>query len=298
MPATNINGFEMYYEQAGSGPAIAFIHGGYGGAASSVLPREESWIGNFTDSYSVITYDRRSAGRSAYPDSEYSLDALASDLHELLLHLGIAKSIIIGSSGGGPIALTYVLNYPENVTGLVLPNTSARLWGHESRLGLAEVIRKRMQFLEAHGPEATYDLIQTEQEGPNPVVLAPGGSGPRPPGRAQAIEDRNRRVQELVRDLNRTDRIRYAIGELRNQAAFVDSDLRERLGEIDTPTLVLHGDGDLQVPYYLGTELANGIPNSDFITVPGAGHGVMQWESAVTAIREFCDQTVAAPAQR
>ena len=298
MPTTNINGFDMYHEKVGSGPSIAFIHGGYGGAASSVLPREESWVGNFVDTYTVITYDRRSAGRSAYPDGVHTLDALASDLDELLQHLGISQAFIVGSSGGGPIALTYALAYPEKVVGLVLPNTSARLWGHDARLKLAEVVRNRMNFLETHGPEATYDMIQREQEGPNPLVLAPGGSGPRPPEREQAREDRNRRVQELLRNLNRADQVRYAIGELRNQAAYLDSDLRARLGEINMPTLVVHGDGDLQVPYELGVELANGIAGAELVTVPGAGHGVMGWTTAVEAIRGFCDRTVAAPAPR
>ena len=298
MPTTNIHGFDMYYEKVGSGPAIAFIHGGYGGAASSVLPREESWVSNFTDIYTVVTYDRRSAGRSAYPDGVYTLDALASDLTELLQHLDISQAFIIGSSGGGPIALSYALAYLEKVIGLVLPNTSARLWRHEARLKLAEVVRSRIQYLEANGSEATFDLIQREQEGPNPLVLAPGGSGPRPPERAQALEDRNRRVQELVRNLNRMDLTRYTIGELRNQAAYLDSDLRERLGEINIPTLVVHGDGDLQVPYQLGVELAGGIAGAELVTIPGAGHGVMQWGTAVEAIRTLCDRIVAAPARR
>jgi pimeloyl-ACP methyl ester carboxylesterase len=290
MPTTTIHGFDMYYEKVGSGPAIAFIHGGYGGAASSVLPRDESWVSNFTDTYSVVTYDRRSAGRSAYLDGAYTLDALASDLDELLQHLGISQAFIVGSSGGGPIALTYALAYPEKIVGLVLPNTSARLWTHEARLNLAEVVRNRINFLEAHGPEATFDTIQKEQDGPTPLVLAPGGSGPRPPEHAQALEERNRKVQELLSNLSRADRVRYAIGELRNQAAYLDSDLRERLGEINMPTLVVHGDGDLQVPYDLGVELANGIAGAKLVTVPGAGHGVMQWSMAVEAIWAFCDR--------
>ena len=102
----------------------------------------------------------------------------------------------------------------------------------------------------------------------------------------------------MLHNLTRADQVRYAIGELRNQAAYLDSDLRERLGEINLPTLVVHGDGDLQVPYALGVELANGIAGAELVTVPGAGHGVMGWTTAVEAIRGFCDRTVAAPAPR
>lgn len=294
MSTINVNGFDMYYEKVGSGQAIAFIHGGYGGADSSVLPRGEEWVDAFKDAYSVITYDRRGAGRSDYPDTDYTLEGLASDLRGLLRSLGIDRSVVIGSSGGGPIALTYALAYPETVIGLVLPNTSARLWEYEARVPYAEIVQRRIQLLETQGAEAAFDLIQREQAGSNPLVLAPRGSGPRPPGRAQALEERSRRVQELVQSLDRTDRTRYAIGELRNQAAYLGSDLRPRLREIVVPTLIVHGDGDLQVPYTLGVELADGIPEAEMVTIAGAGHGIMQWEEAVKAIRGFCDHILSA----
>lgn len=298
MPTVLVNGCDLYYEASGSGPAIAFIHGGYGGAASSVLPREESWVGAFTDAYTVVNYDRRSAGRSGYPAVEHTLDLFAADLRLLLQCLGIQRAIIIGSSAGGPIALTYALTYPQSVTGLVLGNTSARLWRHETRERFADAVRHRAQFLKEQGAEATYNLIQAENARPNAPVLAPNGSGPRPPERREALVAREREVQRLVAELPRGERARYAVGELRNQAAYLDSDLRPKLKEIRAPTLVVHGDQDLQVPHPLGVELAEGIPGATLVTVPGAGHGVMQWRPAVEAIRAFCDQVVVARARR
>ncbi len=294
MPTTKLTGVELYYEVAGRGPAIAFIHGGYGGASSSVLPRDDSWVNALEDAYTVVTYDRRSAGRSAYPDTEHTLDLFASDLRELLTFLDISNAFIVGSSAGGPIALTYALAYPENVTGLILPNTSARLWCHEGRVTAAERIRGRFAFLADHTPEETYDMIQREQESSSAFNLSPQGRGPRPPDKAQMLEERDNKTQELTEALAQADRITYAIGELRNQAAYIDSDLRSRLGEINMPTLVVHGDADTQVPYELGKELSKEIPNAEFVTIAGAGHGVMQWEAAVTAIRDFCDRTGAA----
>ena len=191
-----------------------------------------------------------------------------------------------------------MLTYAQSVIGLVLPNTSARLWRHETRERFADSVRHRAQFLKEHGAEATYSLIQAENARPNAPVLAPNGSGPRPSERREALEAREREVQRLVAALPRADRIRYAIGELRNQAAYVDSDLQPKLKEIRVPTLVVHGNQDLQVPLELGVELAEGIPGAKVVTVPGAGHGVMQWKPAVEAIRAFCDQVVVARASR
>jgi len=51
----------------------------------------------------------------------------------------------------------------------------------------------------------------------------------------------------------------------------------------------LHGDADTQVPYDLGKELTLYIDGSEFVTIPDAGHGIMQWDQAISAIRKFCD---------
>ncbi len=293
MPVAKLNEIELYYEVVGTGPVVAFVHGSYGGAASSVLPRDDSWVDALKDAYTVVTYDRRSAGRSAYPDSAHTLDLLAADLRALLSHLNISNAIIIGSSAGGPIALTYFLTYPESVTALILPNTSARLWRHEGRVQAVERIRRRVDFLEGHSPEETFDMIQKEQGESGQFVLSAAGRGPRPPDLVQMMDERDRTIQELTDALGRADQVTYAIGELRNQGAYLDSDLRPRLVDINMPTIVLHGDSDTQVPYELGQELAAGIPGAEFVTIGGAGHGVMQWREAMTAIRVFCDRVVA-----
>ena len=84
MPIVNINGADIFYEMVGSGPAIVYVHGGYGGASSTVSPREEQWVGKFKNSYTVVTYDRRSAGRSEYTNTEHTLDVFVQDLRELI----------------------------------------------------------------------------------------------------------------------------------------------------------------------------------------------------------------------
>lgn len=48
-------------------------------------------------------------------------------------------------------------------------------------------------------------------------------------------------------------------------------DVRARLGEIDVPTLVVHGSDDHMVPFLYGRELAECIPGARLVAVPG-GH--------------------------
>ncbi|MBI4340305.1 MAG: alpha/beta hydrolase [Chloroflexi bacterium] len=294
MPTARVNGNQVYYERQGNGLPIAFVHGGYGGATSTVLPRDEVWVGAFTEAYSVLTYDRRNAGRSQYTYAPYSLDDLARDLRELLLSQGIVQSVVIGSSAGGPIAIAYALNYPEAVTALVLPNTSARLWVHPERERPAEGVRRRLAVLTSQGPEAAYALMEKERQTDSGVNISPRGRGPVPPGMAEELAQRERRTQELVAALPREKRMQYDLGELVNQSAYLGVDLMPRLQELKLPTLVVHGDADTQVPYHLGQELARLVPGASLVTINGAGHGVMQWHEAIQAIRLFCDQATSA----
>ena len=47
-----------------------------------------------------------------------------------------------------------------------------------------------------------------------------------------------------------------------------------RLSEIDIPTLVIHGTEDAILPYDHGQALADGIKNSELMTLEGVGHEI------------------------
>ena len=80
MPKVNANGTEISYEATGQGAPVLFIHGGFGGPSSTVVPQVSRAASIFpTDGVQTITYDRRSAGRSEYDLSHYRLPDLAAD---------------------------------------------------------------------------------------------------------------------------------------------------------------------------------------------------------------------------
>ena len=290
MPIVNINGADIFYEMVGSGPAIVYVHGGYGGASSTVSPREEQWVGKFKNSYTVVTYDRRSAGRSEYKNTEHTLDVFVQDLRELIERLGIEKLILVGSSAGGPIALKYSIKYQDSLIALVLPNTSARVWNHPGRVDAELELDRRYGLLKEHGPEGTFDILNNEDIDAKPFYLLNVGSNPRPPGIANMLAAKELEAKKLINGLSREDKVSYYIGELRNQAAYIGSDLRDLLSDIRLPTFLVHGDMDTQVPYELGKELSDHIYGSEFVTITGAGHGIMQWDEATSAIKDFCDR--------
>ena len=281
MSIAPINGIKIYYEKFGNGSPIIFIHGAYGGIDSSVTPRKNDWVDKLKGSHTVITYDRRSAGRSSYPDEVHSIDILASDLSELINYLELKNPIVIGSSAGGLIALRYAFEFQKNIKKLILVNTSYRMWKNPTRIRASQELIRRHEILEKHGIKKAYDILMNE-----PAFIT----------FYMSQDDIDKKVsyyskeeaKKLSNELSIEDTMKYYMGELRNQFAYVDLDYASRLNEIIVDTLVIHGDADVQVPYSLGVELAKGIKGSKFITIPGAGHGLMANNETINHIKEFC----------
>jgi len=106
MPKAEINGAQHFYGVTGAGQPVLFIHGGYGGAESAVVPKLPPEIVGILppDRFQIITYDRRNAGQSEFTEAHYTLDDLADDARALLDHLSADKAIVVGSSAGGSTA--------------------------------------------------------------------------------------------------------------------------------------------------------------------------------------------------
>jgi pimeloyl-ACP methyl ester carboxylesterase len=271
MPKKTINGFDMYYEAAGDGYPVAFVHGGFGGIASTLDPQPEPWVELFAQRYRVITYDRRSAGRSEYPVDGYSLENLARDLRELLCDLGVERSHFIGASAGGPIAITYALTYPETVKALALVNTAPRLIPEGPP---TEGLRERVAFLEREGSEAAYEARRSQPAMGLDTMLEDVVKSATPEQIAEFLK-RRELLQDLIKNTSREERIRWYAGETRNYSAYLGSDLTGRLAEITMPTFIIHGDADSVVPVAGAHQLHEGIRNSELRILPGAQHGLM-----------------------
>src|SRR5688572_8610209 len=91
---------QVYYEVAGSGPAVVFIHG-----FALNLREWDDQVKALATRYRVISYDRRGFGKStgiADPSSE------PADLKELLDSLGVRSAVLVGHSGGSGVAARFV----------------------------------------------------------------------------------------------------------------------------------------------------------------------------------------------
>jgi pimeloyl-ACP methyl ester carboxylesterase len=125
-----VRGTRLYYEIRGAGPPLLILPGGDGDAG-----RSRDLVDQLTDTYTVITYDRRGLSRSTMDDPARppTLDTHADDAHLLLAEVADEPARVLGSSFGGHIALVLTARHPEQVHTLVAhePGTPVLLPGPE-----------------------------------------------------------------------------------------------------------------------------------------------------------------------
>jgi pimeloyl-ACP methyl ester carboxylesterase len=281
MPTARVNGVQTSYEDRGDGLPVLFIHGGYGGAATTLMPQRDVIRTVLPeDSFRLVTYDRRCRGLSEYVDADYTLVDLADDAAALLDYLGIERAVVIGSSAGGPVALQFALSRPGRTIALALPNTGANLMD-QSR----EVSRQRLAFVERFRSEGARAVFEARRA---KLREAPEGQ----PGEAGA-EERRARTQAALAALSDDDLFRYSTGEVRNFAAYAGFDFTPRLAELTMPVCVIHGTADQTVPFAWGKALHEGIPGSEFHAIEGGRHGILSNPEAAAVLRGWAERLAA-----
>lgn len=247
-------GIEIHYAEAGTGPALVFVHGGMGDW-SSWAPQ---WAA-FTPHFRCITYSRRysSPNRNTIDSRSHSVIAEAKDLSALLEHWQTGPAILVGTSYGAYTALALALSHPQQARALalteppVLPFADRTEGGREARLRFQrDVLDPAAQAFAAGSPESAVRLLT---DGIN-------GAGP---GEAQTAAGRERRLRnaEAMRALSVSS----------NPYPALDVDV---LAKSSAPILLLHGDRTLEVHRATTMALARSMPQAELIQVPDSGHGV------------------------
>ncbi len=194
----------------------------------------------------VYALDLPGHGRSSGPGRQ-QIEEYAADLVAFLDALAIERAVLVGHSMGGAIAQTVALSAPGRVAALALVATGARLRVAPALIeGLSQAPQQTVETIMqwAWGPGAPPEMIEQGRQ----TMLKAG-------------------ADVLLGDFLACDRF----------------DLREQIGQISAPTLVLTGSEDRMTPPRLGQSLAESIPAARFQLVEGAGHMLMLERPAETA---------------
>jgi 3-oxoadipate enol-lactonase len=206
--------------------------------------------------FRVVLIDNRGVGESDAPPGPYTVSGMAEDVVGVLDELGIDRANLFGVSLGGYIAQELTLTHPERVEKLVLCSTAPG------------------------GPKAVPMPVATQQ------VFATYPTMEREAGLRMFVENSLgargvRERPELVEEI-----FQYRLGHAPTVEAWVAQatagatyDSYDRIGAIDVPTLVVHGDADVVVDPGNAALLGELIPNARVELIPDRGH-LMVWEDS------------------
>lgn len=241
-----INGARLYYEVAGSGPALTLLHAGI---TDSRMWDEQ--FAHFAADYRTVRYDLRGFGRSTLPPGPYTM---REDLRGLLQHLGIARTHLIGVSMTGSLVIDFALNYPEMVAKLI-----------PVAMGISGMTTSA--FMDERDREIEAAAERGDREVVNELELRLWVDGV---GRTGAPVDPA--VRERVRVMNAAIGANAAAWEGSTAVNRLDPPAMKRLEEITVPTLAIVGAFDMPDMLTNAEAIAARVPGARKVIMPGVAH--------------------------
>jgi len=278
------NGVDLCVQTFGEegDPAILLI----GGAQSSM----DWWEVEFCELLAsgprfVIRYDLRDTGQSvSYEPGAPGYDGsdLVADAIGVLDALGIGRAHVVGISMGGGIAQHLALEHVARVATLTLISTSPVGPRGTDKPDLPPMSEELASRFAEPTPEPDWSdreaVIHYIVEGLRPFA----GSWP-------FDEERQRALVERV-----VDRTVNIESSMKNHWIMDGGEpVRGRLGELNVPTLVLHGTEDPLFPYAHAEALADEIPGARLLPLVDGGHELPPrplWNRVVAAILDHTAQ--------
>jgi 3-oxoadipate enol-lactonase len=233
-------GTGLFVTEAGKGRPVLFLHGL--GWSHALWHRQ---VETLSDRYRVLAGDMRGHGRSAKPPGPYTMDALAEDWLRVLDACGVEDLAVVGLSQGGMVAMLIASLLPDRVTALALLGTACR-FSDQAWAGMEE----RGRVARAAGPRAAAEATAR-------TLFSTSFANHHQDFVAEFIEDR------LAAD---------PAGIAAAMAALRGFDIREQLGRISCPTLILHGTEDRVIAPESADDIAQHIPGSELHLIEDAGH--------------------------
>jgi pimeloyl-ACP methyl ester carboxylesterase len=226
----------------------------------------------------VVRYDHRDTGQSiSYEPGApgYTVDDLIADPAALIDRLELGVAHVVGMSMGGALAQGVALGHPDRVGSLTLIATAPAAPGPEDP-DLPSMTDETIAQFSIDAPDWSDRGAAIDYMAHLARVSA---------GRTYPLEEAAfRELAALV-----FDRTRSMASTMTNHHVLDGGERsRERLGEIDVPTLVVHGTDDPVVPYGNALALVREIRGAHLLTLEGSGHDLPRpvWDIVVPAILE------------
>jgi pimeloyl-ACP methyl ester carboxylesterase len=226
----------LSYDDTGTGPAVLLIHAG--------VADRRMWdpqMPALTAAHRVVRCDEPGFGETPMPAAPYDTPG---DLIALLDRLGIATTVIVAASGGGPVALEIAARRPSLVTGLVLLDSA--LPGHPRSAELLAFGKREDALLEAGDVDAATRLNVDTWLGPS------------------ATGDTRARLYEMQHHA-------FTV-QLAGDNTIAPIEVPWTLDTITAPALLIAGAHDLPDFREIAAHLADRLPRARHVELDWAGH--------------------------
>jgi class 3 adenylate cyclase/pimeloyl-ACP methyl ester carboxylesterase len=266
------------YQVFGRGPQDLMLIGNWASNIEvmwehSAMARYLNRLGRFAR---VICFDKRGAGLSdpvpmgAMPTLEHWMD----DARIVLDAVGAKQPALIGDAEGGPMAMLFAATYPQRTRSLVLVNTFARLL-------------REPEYLIGMPKEAAERLLE--------IWEASWGTGVALELSAPSVAS----DPQMQRWVGRYMRLSAPpAASTRMYRWVLQLDVRSVLSSIQAPTLILHRAENRHYRAPMGRYLAEHIPGSKYVELPGSDWypPFVNSEPVLDEIEEFLTGAPPAPA--
>lgn len=266
MPSIDAAGTELHYLRGGDGEPLLLIQG----MSATHLAWGRPFLDELERSFDTIVFDNRGMGLSGHAKLPFTTADLAADTAGLLDALELESVHVVGISMGGMIAQELALAHPQRIRTLTIG--ASYCGGPEATLMAPE----DLQMLGAAMASGDRDQVFRAMW---EINLSPG---------FRAEDSRYAAFSEMAAALSSPQPV-----IMQQMQACAAHDTHRRLGRIDLPTLVIHGDADRLLGYPNGRQIAAAIPGSRLETLEGVGH-MFWWEQPQRSAELIREHTLAA----
>lgn len=217
-------------------------------------------VGVLAEEFVVVRFDWRGHGGSQPASQPVQIDDLVDDALRVLDAAGMATANVAGVSLGGLVAMGLALRAPGRVERLIVANSAARIGSHGLWATRAQTVRRQGMGAVVEPVLERFFTGTFRAENPQ-------------------------RVERFRRHLLDMDAASYAAccDVLR------DTNLRDHLGSIMAPTLVVAGELDEATPVSQSREIAETVRDARLVVIDAAAHlsNVERPDDFTAALRTF-----------
>jgi pimeloyl-ACP methyl ester carboxylesterase len=249
-----VNTIALGPERGDVGKPLVFVHG-----LSGSWPNWLEQLPVFAREHRVVALDLPGFGHSPMPAEKLSIAGYARLLDGLLDRLEIDAAALVGNSMGGFVAAELAIAYPQRVERLVLVSAAG---------------------ISTHQQRSTTHAVPALRRLERVVIAAGAWTASKSDTVAKRARLRDLTLNVVARHPSRlpaalaAEQLRGAgkPGFVQGLEAIVDYEIRERLGEIACPTLIVWGNSDRLINVRDADVFAELIPNSRKVVFADTGH--------------------------